>query len=373
MHAAHLSGERGTDGVDAPPAATRVRHRWGSPRSRRMGQTLRVDHTFGVLLRGCRLTMIALSWTVVIGLAIVSAFHLLQSEPSVAFVALIAVTPWIYMLAWASALVGLFTGHRVLAGVSVVLVGLQLWWVLPDFDPISHVVRPPRGAAEVRVFDENVSWDDFNLSGIGREIRRYQPDVVVLQEPNPTALASLQKAGALSRFHYDLVKTNVGSNGMAIYSVFPLEDVKIWYAGPVPQFRAWLGVPGGRRLRLDAIHLHAPIVGYGQPALWAAEMVAVRKELAGEPRPLIAVGDFGGTWYNAPFQSLLHLGLRDAAVVAGQGWRMTWPRSVVPVVRIDHVLLSPSVSLEAYALGSGQGTDHRPIMATVSVGGVPSP
>jgi endonuclease/exonuclease/phosphatase (EEP) superfamily protein YafD len=158
-------------------------------------------------------------------------------------------------------------------------------------------------------------------------------------------------------------------NGMAIYSIFPWEDVTVWYAGPIPQFRAWLKLPGGRRLRIDVIHLHAPVVGSGQPALWAAELVAVRKELAHEPRPLVVVGDFGATWYNPPFQALLHLGLRDAAVVAGQGWRMTWPRTIVPFVRIDHVLLSPGVSLESYGLGNGQGTDHRPIMVTVSVGG----
>jgi len=315
-----------------------------------------------------RMAAVACSWLAVGLLALVSGFHLAGSEPRVAVVALIALTPWLYMLAWVSASVGLFTRQRVLAVASLALVGLQLWWVLPDFDPVSHVVGLAAGETEVRIFDENVTWSDYDLAGIGAEISRQHSDVVVLQEANLTALASLRATGALARFPYEMVRTNGGSNGMAIYSVFPLEGITVWHAGPVPQFRAWLELPGGRRLRIDAVHIHAPVVGPGQPALWEAEMLAVRDELAREPRPLVVVGDFGATWYNPPFQALLRLHLRDAAVVAGQGWRMTWPRTVLPLVRIDHVLISPGVSLESYGLANGPGTDHRPIMVAVSIG-----
>jgi endonuclease/exonuclease/phosphatase (EEP) superfamily protein YafD len=319
-----------------------------------------------------RLALITLSWAVVAGLAVVSAFHLAHREPWTDMVGLIAVTPWIYMLAWVSAAIGLFTRHRLLVGVSVVLVGLQLWWVVPDFDPISHLVMLPKGAVEVRLFDANVSWTNYNLTEIAGEIRSDHAQVVTLEEPNGTALASLQKTGVLSRFHYDLVRTNGGDDGMALYSVFPLEDATVWYAGAHPEFRAWLKLPGVRRLRIDVIHVHAP-VGGPEPALWAGQMNAARKELAHEPRPLVAMGDFNATWYDWHFQALLQLGLRDAAVVAGQGWRMTYPRNqspVVPYVRIDHVLISAGVSLEGYGVGRGQGSEeHQPIMATVSVGG----
>jgi endonuclease/exonuclease/phosphatase family metal-dependent hydrolase len=41
----------------------------------------------------------------------------------------------------------------------------------------------------------------------------------------------------------------------------------------------------------------------------------------------------------------------------------------VPYLRIDHVLLSPSVSLESYALGDGQGSDHHPLLVYLGVQG----
>jgi len=101
-------------------------------------------------------------------------------------------------------------------------------------------------------------------------------------------------------------------------------------------------------------------------------MGAIDNELAHEPRPLVAVGDLNATWYDWHFQALLGLGLRDAAVVAGQGWRMTWPRDqqpVVPYLRIDHVLLSKGVSLESYAVGrGGKGSDHHPLLVRLEFG-----
>ena len=102
----------------------------------------------------------------------------------------------------------------------------------------------------------------------------------------------------------------------------------------------------------------------------AEEIGTIRDELAGEPRPLLVVGDLNATWYDWHFQALLALGLRDVAVVAGQGWRMTWPRDqqpVVPYLRIDHVLISRGVRVQSYRLGDGRGSDHHPVLVTLSV------
>ena len=91
------------------------------------------------LARTFRLALIGLSWAVVSALVILSVFHLIEREPWTAVVALIAVTPWIYMVAWVTASVGLLYHRRTLAVVSAALVALQLWWVVPDFDPVAHL------------------------------------------------------------------------------------------------------------------------------------------------------------------------------------------------------------------------------------------
>jgi endonuclease/exonuclease/phosphatase (EEP) superfamily protein YafD len=66
----------------------------------------------------------------------------------------------------------------------------------------------------------------------------------------------------------------------------------------------------------------------------------------------------------------MSLGLRDAAVVAGQGWHMTRPRDQQPLVssvRSDHVLLSKGVALESCSLGDGKGSDNHPVLVRIAV------
>ncbi len=321
-------------------------------------------------LRVLRLALLGSSWAVVAALAGVSAFHLAHVEPWTQVVALIAATPWIYMLAWVSASVGLFFDRRAMAVCSLVLVGLQLWWVLPDFDPISHLVPLRAGEVGVRLFDANVSQSNRNLDEIAHEIHLDHAQVVTMEELTPPALRSLQATGVMAAYPYSLVRPTYGSFGMAIWSVFPLSGLAEWYAAGHPELRAWLELPGHLRLRIDVLHTEAPAEGVGEPRGWVHQLEAIHAELVSEPRPLVAVGDFNATWYDWHFQALLRLGLRDAAVVAGRGWEMTWPRDqgpVVPYLCIDHVLLSPSVSLQSYALGDGQGSDHHPLFARLGV------
>ncbi len=320
-------------------------------------------------VRALRWGLIGLSWGVVAALVAISVFHLVHREPRTVILDLIAVTPWIYMLAWLTTSVGLWFHRPVMTVTSAVLVVLQLWWVVPDFDPISHLVSPVPGEVQIRLFDANVSQSNRNLTEIAGEIRRDDPQVVTMEELTPASLASLESTHVMDHYRYKLVRPMYGSLGLALWSVYPLADAQQWSAGFHPELRAWMELPGGRRLRLDVLHTTAPY-GAGQLGFWTTQMGAIRSELSHEPRPLVAVGDLNATWYDWHFQAILRLGLRDAAVVAGQGWRMTWPRDqqpVVPYLRIDHVLISPGVSLESYGVGDGRGSDHHPLSVRFEV------
>jgi endonuclease/exonuclease/phosphatase (EEP) superfamily protein YafD len=315
--------------------------------------------------------MIGASWAFVAGLVVVSLFHLAHREPWDSLVGLINATPWVYMPAWATAAVGLFWRRRGLAVVSVVLVALQLWWVVPDFNPVSHLVKARPGDVSVQLFDWNCSQANTNLTEVAGEIRRDRPEVVAMEELTPAGFRSLSATGVMAHYRHRLVMPMTGSYGMALWSTFPLSKATVWYSLGHPELRAWLELPGGRRLRLDVVHVVAPY-GYGGPVPWQAQLGVVRDQLATEPHPLVVVGDFNATWFDWHFQSVLGTGLRDAAVLAGQGWRMTWPRDqglVVPYLAIDHVLLSKGVGLESYQVShGGAGSDHHPVIVTLLMG-----
>jgi endonuclease/exonuclease/phosphatase family metal-dependent hydrolase len=62
--------------------------------------------------------------------------------------------------------------------------------------------------------------------------------------------------------------------------------------------------------------------------------------------------------------------LTDAAAARGKAYGMTWPRDrriVPPLVRIDHVLTTRGLVVTHLAVGTGKGSDHRPLVADVAV------
>ena len=84
-----------------------------------------------------------------------------------------------------------------------------------------------------------------------------------MEELTPASLASLESTHVMDHYRYKLVRPAYGSLGLALWSVYPLADAQQWSAGFHPELRAWLELPGGRRLRLDVLHTTAPY-GAGQ-------------------------------------------------------------------------------------------------------------
>ena len=122
-------------------------------------------------------------------LAVVSVFHLSHREPWTAVVALIAVTPWIYMLAWVTASIGLFFQRRRLWSRSrrcSFCCSCGGWYRISTPYPTSLARR--RGPYRVRLFDANVSQSNRNLDEIAEEVRRDKPQIVTMEELTPAVL-----------------------------------------------------------------------------------------------------------------------------------------------------------------------------------------
>ena len=78
---------------------------------------------------------------------------------------------------------------------------------------------------------------------------------------------------------------------------------------------------------------------------------------------LVLRSDLSG---NPSFRQLLSERLGDAHEQRGKGWATTWPRDrwpLPPLMRLDHVLISPDIGVRSVREGLGQGSDHRPIIA----------
>jgi endonuclease/exonuclease/phosphatase family metal-dependent hydrolase len=86
----------------------------------------------------------------------------------------------------------------------------------------------------------------------------------------------------------------------------------------------------------------------------------------------VLAGDFNASRDHRPFRELLAAGFLDCADTARRRpWPgFTWPagRGLLPVMRLDHVLVSrPGVSARESKLITVPGTDHRGVLAVIDL------
>ena len=116
---------------------------------------------------------------------------------------------------------------------------------------------------------------------------------------------------------------------------------------------------------------HAP--GWLNPQRWKRLLAAcryayqmraqqaeqLRRLIDAETLPLIVSGDFNSTSHHWTYRHIAS-GLTDAFAARGRGWGGTWP-SDSPLVRIDHVLVSPSWEVTSARVAPLTLSDHRPL------------
>jgi endonuclease/exonuclease/phosphatase (EEP) superfamily protein YafD len=309
-----------------------------------------------------------LCWVVAVGLAGVCLLRAVHADHRTVEIDAISIAPLLLLVAWPLLAVAALRRRWVLFVVALALVVCDVVWEGPVLSPIDRAPAAAAGVAPWRLFDANVAQDNFDLTEMAHEIRVDHPEVVSLEEFTPGAYASLKRTGILSAFPWQDIQDRSGPGGMALLSRVPLSDLHTWDTAGQVEIQGWVHPTGQPAVRLDVVHVFAP-VGFDQPTLWRHQLALVRSHLEAEPRPLVVAGDFNSTADLGPFQQILHLGLSDAAVLAGKGWEMTWPRNqawVIPYLRIDHVLLSPTLTVTGYWLGDGKGSDHHPVIVDIA-------
>jgi len=283
-------------------------------------------------------------------------------------VRVVSVLPWLLAPSLPLLVLSLLRRKRCLAAIAAISLLAAVAWEAPVMWPIARAPSPGTNF-RLLLFDANVAQDNYDLTGIASEIARDRPDLVTLEELTPLAADSLRRSGVLSGYQWSLIRPERGAGGMGVWSKIPAIGLRVWMVPPDQvEIDGWIQPSGAPAVRLDAVHVYAP-VGTDEPARWINQLARVRVHLSREPKPLIVAGDFNATTDDRPFQRILGLGLSDAAVLAGDGWEMTWPRNqawVIPYVRIDHILLSKALTVTGYRLGTGKGSDHFPVVVDLA-------
>ena len=118
---------------------------------------------------------------------------------------------------------------------------------------------------------------------------------------------------------------------------------------------------------MTAVHLHAPMHGHAD--IWQRELALIRQTLATVDGPQVVAGDFNASRDHRPFRDLLAAGFLDCADFSqSRSWPgFTWPAAggMVPVMRLDHVLVSRTATVRMTRAVRLPDTDHHGVLAAI--------
>lgn len=252
----------------------------------------------------------------------------------------------------------------VLLALTAVLAAVHLSWIVPDFVADGD---GPATSASLVVFSQNLRLGQADPASVVAFASG--ADVVVLTELTASAATALERAGLERRFPYHAGGRlpGYGSAGTRVYSRYPvLASQPLDPSAGAYDWTARLDVPRLGPVIVVACHPTRPHRG---EALWAPDQERIER-LAPRQRSLL-VGDFNAVDSHPSMRALRRDGFRDADGVVGAGWTPTYPShsAVPPLIGIDHVLLSADLTATAYRRVTTVGSDHRGVVAVVTLRG----
>lgn len=272
----------------------------------------------------------------------------------------ISFTPHVAATAWIPVVAALVLRRRVAAVVALIAAVALVAAVAPR--ALDGPAPAVAGGPTLHVLSINLGYGNGDPAAIMALADRYGVDLLSLQEMPPEAVATLDRAGARSRFPYRVLDARRGAQGSGLLARFPLTDPvrpqRIRMAMP----EATLQVPGAAPIRVKAIHPVAPL--RDDVVVWRDAMRSLpRATPDGEMRMLI--GDFNATLDHHELRDLLSSGYVDAADATGQGLRGTYPARRRIRIAIDHVLVDRRAQVTAAGVHEIPGSDHRAVSATI--------
>lgn len=234
---------------------------------------------------------------------------------------------------------------------------------LPAAKPVSNDTdKQPMHT--VKILQLNL-WGGKNKEYVAvvKTIVESNPDVIGFSEITPQWL-KLMKVG-LKGYPYVVADTRFG--GIAIFSRLPIAHSEIKYYGDHHRPRAIAKIQiGSGHFTVICAHSTIPNI---RPELRNGELVVLAEEARQSAKecPTILFGDLNCTPWSYYFTKLLHdSDLNDSE--QGFGCQPTWSAFFpVPLVTIDHCLVSKDIHTVARLTGPKVGSDHLPVMVTLEV------
>jgi endonuclease/exonuclease/phosphatase family metal-dependent hydrolase len=249
---------------------------------------------------------------------------------------------------------------------------LVIWQLPPLRQARSRAApRPSRGTASaamtlrLRLFTVNAKGGAADPAAILRILRKHDVDVLAVQELTPPMVTRLAAAGLTQLLPFSHLDPRPGAPGTGLWARWPLTPLPpvpgLTFAAP----RARIDPLGGLPVTLTAVHPVAPVIK--RAGRWRRELAMIHQTLAAGDEPQVVAGDFNATRDHGPFRELLAAGFLDCADSSqNRFWPgVTWPS--LPVMRLDHVLVSETATVRMARTMRVPCTDHHGVLVDIEV------
>jgi endonuclease/exonuclease/phosphatase family metal-dependent hydrolase len=200
-----------------------------------------------------------------------------------------------------------------------------------------------------------------------RILQSHNVDVLAVQELTPQMVSRLEAADLAQLLPFSHLDPRPGSPGTGLWARWPLTPLPPVAGLRAAAPRARIDPLGGRPVTLTAVHPLAPMGGHA--GIWQRELTLIGQAMAAAEEPQVVAGDFNASRDHRPFRDLLGMAFRDCADFSqSRSWPgFTWPTAggMLPVMRLDHVLVSRTATVRMTRAVRVAHTDHHGVLADI--------
>ncbi len=301
-----------------------------------------------------------IGWPILAGIAVVLVLRWREVD-KVYLVALVALTPFLLIPLVVADVIAWFSRSPTLRIAAVAVSAACLFTVAP-FDAVIGCGSNEADDA-ITIMTANVESRGGQPDAIAANIAAADPDVVVLQEAGGRFLEAISDQPELEPWTARSNELPDARNGTVIWSKWPLSDVRFDDLEVRSWVRAVVESPEGR-FTVAGLHAASPSTSEDL-ALWHDHFARLNDMPTDEP--MIMAGDFNATEDHRPFRRLLDQGWTDVHDNKGCGPDLTWPADglPMPVMRLDHILVTDDFEVLSTEIGDPGGSDHHPVISGI--------
>ncbi|MGE0199587.1 MAG: endonuclease/exonuclease/phosphatase family protein [Candidatus Melainabacteria bacterium] len=269
---------------------------------------------------------------------------------------------WAYAVVLACGLLWMVYRVNTMGTILLALcLGLSLGKVVPTFLPLVTTGNAVALGEPIKILSFNTWASNVDAAAIEHLLVQEQPDLAALIEISKENRAKLEATDIFQRYP---VHVRLPGSQLLLLSRFPLQGAPREFGDP-PALQVPLRIQG-KTVTLLVTHTTRPIAGFGH---FSRHLANLAERVLALKTPVILLGDLNTGPWSRDFQSLLY---KTGLINTQQGFgalptypvkiprtHVDWP---VPVLPIDHVLVSPDWRVQSRRVGSPAGSDHLPLI-----------